>query len=155
MNQVVCSGQKTDVGFITFAYYHERCFLFPTRFIAFQARNGGWRGVEWHSQRRIDLTLHMLPSRDLVPGVLCSACGEEFCTRESQSAMYDIIVTEGDLRAILAAIERRRSRQEKPFCLQLHIEITPDRKLIMKNTIEELRRDMIAELFEKGDLDLI
>ena len=71
-------------------------------------------------------------------------------------AMYDLILTEGDLRRILAGIERQRFATGRPHCVQIHIEPGPDPKLylgVVKATIEVLSPKMIAEMRAKGQLD--
>lgn len=70
--------------------------------------------------------------------------------------MYDLLLTEGDLRRILAGIEQRRSASDQAYCLQIHIEPGQDSQHCLqaaKATIEVLRTEMITEMRAKGQID--
>ncbi len=70
---------------------------------------------------------------------------------------WDMVLMEGDLRRILAAIEeKRKSNPDTPYCFQISIDAVPDgvgvEMAMMKGTIEELKRDIIREMHEKGQI---
>jgi len=66
-----------------------------------------------------------------------------------------MVLMEGDLRRILAAIEEnRKSNPDTPYCFQISIDAVPDgvEMAMMKGTVEELKRDIIREMHEKGQV---
>jgi hypothetical protein len=64
------------------------------------------------------------------------------------------ILTEGDLRSVLATIERRRLASGRPYCLQIHIEPGQGNLQMVRATIESLSNEMVAETRAKGEVDL-
>ena len=67
---------------------------------------------------------------------------------------YDFILTEGDLRSILALIEHRRLASDRPYCLQIHIESGQGNLQVAQATVEILSNEMVAEMRDKGQIDL-
>ncbi len=69
---------------------------------------------------------------------------------------WDMILMEGDLRCVLSAIEeKRKSNPDMAYCLQISVDATPDGidvEMSMKGTVEELTRDIIREMHEKGQV---
>jgi hypothetical protein len=66
---------------------------------------------------------------------------------------YDIIMTEGDLRRMLANIEQRRSATDRAYCLRFHI--VPGENMLREahGSIEPLTPEMIAAMRLQGDLE--
>ena len=63
---------------------------------------------------------------------------------------------EGDLRSILAVIEdKRKNNPDTPYCFQISIDAVPDgvEMAMMKGTVEELKRDIIREMRENGQIE--
>jgi len=68
--------------------------------------------------------------------------------------MYDFILTEGDVRSVLATLERQRLATDQAYCLRIHIEPGQGNLRAVRATVEPLTNEMLAELRAKGQIDL-
>lgn len=68
--------------------------------------------------------------------------GELISTNET----YDLILTEGDLRKLVARIEELRQQTEQAYCLCLHIEPGPPGTMFHRHTIKPYTREIIREI---------
>ena len=66
--------------------------------------------------------------------------------------MYKFILTEGDVRDILAKLERRRYATDRPQCLQVRIEVGNGGIMEAEATLETLSAAVLQEMREKGQL---
>ena len=62
---------------------------------------------------------------------------------------YDLILTEGDLRQIVARLETLRQQTNQAYCLCLHIEPGPQD---MMHSIKPLTREIIREIRTKEEM---
>ena len=65
-----------------------------------------------------------------------------------------VIFTEGDLRSVLATIERQRLASGRPYCLQIHSEPGQGNLQVGRATIESLSNEMVAEMRAQGQIDV-
>ena len=85
---VICQseahGLPSEGDIMTFSYYHEKCFTFPTPYIEALARHGTVLYVEWpygicghRSEKTIHITsLGRIAQLPEWGRVACSSCGE-------------------------------------------------------------------------------
>lgn len=75
--------------------------------------------------------------------------GELLSTNET----YDLILTEGDLRKIVARLEELRQQTDQAHCLCLHIEPGPQGTVLHRHTIQPLAREIIREIRMKEEME--
>jgi len=63
------------------------------------------------------------------------------------------ILTEGDLRSVLATIERWLA-SGRPNCLQIHSEPGQGKLQVVRAKVEPLSNEMVAEMRAKGQIDV-
>lgn len=82
---VVCAsemhGLPSEGNIITFSYYHEKCFTFPTSYIEALARHSMALYVEWPYGHRSEKTIHVVPLNRIMQSAqwgraACSECWE-------------------------------------------------------------------------------
>jgi hypothetical protein len=64
------------------------------------------------------------------------------------------ILTEGDLRSVLATRERRRLAAGWPYRLQIHREPGQGNLQVVRATVEPLSNEMVAEMRAQGQMDV-
>lgn len=67
---------------------------------------------------------------------------------------YRFLLTEGDVRQLLATLSRLREDRGVAFCLQINITPGPNSDTLgpVTGSIERLTNEMLTDLRERGDL---
>lgn len=86
---IICTSEMhalpSEGNILTFSYYHEKCFTFPTPYIEALARHDMASYVEWpygmHHGHRSEKTIHIMPLSRISKSTqwgraYCPECGE-------------------------------------------------------------------------------